>query len=169
MAGGFFRAAASIFGGAFGKAADATDHLKDTLRGKARDDAFAKAVEEVRPKFKQCSRCGKWVCPEHCWNASRGLCEDCAPDLQEEASAAQAQAAKQQIWDKALASDQTEGLDIKKHQQATCPHCQAKVNSGKFCPECGKTISTEKFCVHCGGKCGVNAKFCPECGKPPTE
>jgi hypothetical protein len=164
MAGGFLRAASSIFGGVLGNVADAGDHVKDALRGKAWDDAFSKAVAEGKQHFKQCSRCGKWVCPEHCWNTKRGLCENCAPDLEEEASAAQATAAKEQVWDKARAKDQTGGLDLSIEHAAVCPHCGAKAEGGKFCPECGKPLRAKGQCPKCGAKVEANVKFCPECG-----
>src|SRR5690348_5742254 len=74
MATGFLRAASSLFGNsALSRAATAGDYAKDALRGKARDDAFAAAVAEGKKHFKKCPRCGKWVCPETCWNAERGL------------------------------------------------------------------------------------------------
>ncbi|MBI3831923.1 MAG: zinc ribbon domain-containing protein [Planctomycetes bacterium] len=165
LAESFLKAAGSFFGGNVSRAAAAGDHLKDAYRGKAWDDAYASSVEEAKQHFKQCSRCGKWVCPEHCWNASRGLCEECAPNLQEEAAAAQAQAAKEQVWDKAKQSDQTGGMDVSKPVTAGCPHCGAKAASGKFCPECGKPLAQEKFCADCGAKMPETAKFCPGCGK----
>src|SRR5579884_1790909 len=80
MAGGFLRAASGLLGGGgvLDRVAGAGDLLHDATRSQARDAAFARAVEEARPHFKQCSRCGRWVCPEVCWNAKRGLCEYCA-------------------------------------------------------------------------------------------
>ena len=27
------------------------------------------AIAEIKPKFRQCTRCGGWFCPEVCWNA----------------------------------------------------------------------------------------------------
>ena len=27
------------------------------------------SVEEIKPLFHQCKRCGTWVCGEVCWNA----------------------------------------------------------------------------------------------------
>ena len=164
VAGGLLRAASSLFGGVLGNVADAGDHVKDALRGKARDEAFGRAVEEARPHFKQCSRCGQWVCPEHCWNAQRGLCEQCAPDLEEEAAAAQATAAREQVWEKARTTDQTDGLDISAPRAAACPHCGAKAAGGKFCPECGKPMSTKRACPACNKQVAAGAKFCPECG-----
>ena len=141
--------------------------MKDALRGKAWDDSFAVAVGEGKARFKQCSRCGKWVCPEVCWNAERGLCEECAPDLHEAAASIQAHVAVEQLNEKARRSDQTEGLDTKKKASvAGCPHCGAKVQGGKFCPECGKAVAAGPTKCACGAEVPAKAKFCPECGKP---
>src|SRR5476651_2458640 len=130
MAGEFMRAAGSIFGGVFGSAASASDHVKDALRGPAWDGAYNECVNEAKTHFKQCTHCGKWVCPEVCWNADRGQCKECSPDLIEEATSAQALAAKAQVQEKARESDQTGGLDVTKHISVTaaaaCPHCGAK-------------------------------------------
>jgi membrane protease subunit (stomatin/prohibitin family) len=165
VAGEMFRAAGSLFGGVFGRAAQATDRAKDAFRGKARDEAFARAVEEARPHFRQCSRCGKWVCPEHCWNAEKGLCEGCAPDLAEEAAAAQAQAAKEQVWEKARQVDHVAQVDMKAAQAALCPHCGAKSTGGKFCGQCGKPLSAKAKCPKCSAEVQAGAKFCPQCGE----
>lgn len=137
MAAGVLHAASGFFGGVFGQAAQAGDHLKDMMRGSARDEAFASAVAEARLHFKQCTRCGKWVCPDVCWNASKGLCEECAPDLISEAAAAQAQAAVAQVQQKASQVDHVADIDMKQELRAQCPHCNANVQAGKFCPECG--------------------------------
>ena len=164
MGAGFLKAAAGLFGSsALDRVASASGQVKDSLRGKARDDAFASAVQEGKTHFKKCTRCGKWVCPESCWNGERGMCEECAPDLQEEAAAAQASAAKQQVWDKAATVDQTEGLNLSQKQAATCPHCGAKA-SGKFCGECGKEVQPKDACAKCGAKMSPASKFCGECG-----
>lgn len=165
LATGLLRAAGSLFGGVLNNAAAAGDHLKDALRGGARDEALAAAVSECKPHFRHCTRCGKWVCPEACWNEKRSLCEDCAPNLAEHAAAIQAQVAVEQTWEKARASDQTEGLDLKSVAVAACPHCQAKVEGGKFCPACGKPLGGQKACCgECGKQMSASAKFCPECG-----
>jgi len=165
MAGEFMRAAGSLFGGVFGSAATASDHVKDALRGGARDDAFNEAVNEAKQKFKLCTRCGHWVCPENCWNASRGQCKGCAPDLQEEATSAQAQVAKNQVMEKAALTDQTGGLDMSKEQTSLCPHCGAKATAGKFCTECGKPYHASGECSKCKAKIQPGAKFCTECGE----
>ena len=166
VAGGFFRAAAGLFNSStMDRIAGAGDHVKDSLRGGARDKAFAAAVEEGKTHFHQCKHCGKWVCPENCWNLERGLCKNCAPDLMEEAAAAQASAAKEQVWEKAKMTDQTGGLDMAgKVQVAYCPHCGAKSTGGKFCGDCGKPLAAKTECPSCKAKLPEGAKFCGECG-----
>lgn len=163
------KAAGSLFGGGLWNAGHAADHLKDGLRGSAWDAAFATAIEELRPKFHQCTKCGHWVCPDVCWNEARGLCEDCAPDLAEHAAAIQAQVGVEQAWEKARASDQTGGADLTVKSVARCPHCQARVAAGaKFCAECGKPTGAgaakKAFCTECGAEKPDTAKFCPGCG-----
>lgn len=170
VAGGLLRAAASLFGTGWG-AAHAAHHLKDALRGKAWDEAFKTAVAECKGWFKQCTRCGKWVCPETCWNEARTLCESCAPDLAKEAAAAQAQAAAEQGHEKARKTDQVAHVDVsaKAQKVAACPHCGARVTGGKFCASCGQALVQKKHCPACGAEIGTGAKFCPECGQRESE
>ncbi len=165
------KAAGSILGGSVASAGWGADHLKDAFRGPAWDSAFKTAIEECRPKFRQCTKCGKWVCPEVCWNSDRGLCEDCAPDLREHAAAAQAQVAVEQAWQKAREVDQMGSLDVQKAKlsaPATCPKCQSSLSEGaRFCAGCGTPVtvaSGPKFCSGCGGQLQVGARFCPQCG-----
>ena len=47
MAAGVLHAAGSLFGGIFGQAASAGGQVKEMMRGSARDEAFAAAVEGV--------------------------------------------------------------------------------------------------------------------------
>ncbi len=167
IAASIFRVAGSLFGGGFNNAANAGQAAKDMLRGKAWDDAFGAAVGEGKARFKQCTRCGRWVCPDVCWNVERSLCDECAPKLQQEMAAAQAQAAKNQVWTKAAEVDQTEAADLSKKATVACPHCGAPSSGGKFCGECGKPYqSASENCAKCQAKIGAKAKFCPECGAP---
>ncbi len=163
-AGGLLHAAGSLFGGVLGRAGDSAYEIQRTVGGTAHDDALRQAVEEGKAHFKQCSRCGKWVCPENCWNAKRGLCEECAPDIEEEMAAAQAQATKEQIWQKAAATDYTKKLDMTTEAVAFCPQCGAKTQGSKFCPECGAKLRAKSECPKCGAEVEAGAKFCPECG-----
>jgi len=171
MASGLLGAAAGMFGGILGEAAQAGGALKDALRGKAWDDAFAAAIAEIKPKFHQCTRCGKWVCPEVCWNAKASLCKDCAPDFAEEAAAAQADALKgavaSQLRAKADAADLTAGVDIKRQGAAVCPSCSAPATGSKFCGSCGKPMApAPSACAKCKAEMPASSKFCPECGAP---
>ena len=75
-------AASNLFGGVFGSAANAARNVRSAAWEKAHDNAFASSVEEAKPHFHKCKRCGHWV-DDDCWNNERTLCKDCAPDLQE--------------------------------------------------------------------------------------
>src|SRR5215467_5346801 len=57
------RTAGNIFGGVLGGAGQGAYEVQRAIGGKAHDEAFAIAVEEAKPHFHQCTRCGKWVCP----------------------------------------------------------------------------------------------------------
>ena len=156
-------AASNLFGGVFGSVSSAARTVRSAGWQKAHDDAFGRAVQEAQPHFHKCKRCGHWV-DDDCWNTERNLCKDCAPDLQEEYSSIQVQAAIRDATEKADTVDYVSADKFKQTIVASCPHCGAKVSGGKFCPECGKPLSAEKFCKNCGAKMETGAKFCPECG-----
>ena len=158
-------AAASLLGGIFGKAASSAEALQSMVAGPQHDAALDAAVKEISPKFKQCTRCGQWVCEPVCWNHKAGLCENCAPDLDEEIASAQAQAAKDQAVEKAKEVDYLAQRNLAQVASAVCPKCGAKTQGGKFCPECGAPISAKRKCPHCGAEADGSPKFCPECGK----
>src|SRR4051794_34142427 len=147
----------SIFGGSkLWGAGVAADYMKDGLRGSGWDDAFKKAIDEIKPKFHQCTRCGNWVCPEVCWNEARNLCEGCAPDLAEEAAHHQAHIMSNQVADKMRNMDLVGDIDVSAPMMSSCPHCQSRLAPGaKFCPSCGKGVAqgagqAKKFCAGCG-------------------
>lgn len=156
--------AANIFGGLFGAAAQIGERAHSVAWQQQKDAAFAKAVDEVKPHFVQCRRCGKWVCKEVCWNKDRGLCKECAPDLEQEYSAAQTEAAIEQAREVARTGTYVTADKFKETIVATCPNCGADVKGGKFCPECGKPVAQKKFCKECGKPVQGAVKFCPECG-----
>jgi len=158
--------AASLLGGIFGRAAQTTDQLQSMVAGSQHDSALNSAVREISPIFKQCTRCGNWVCEPICWNKKAGLCESCAPDLDEEIASAQAQAAREQAQTKARSVDYLGQRDLAQVASAVCPQCGAKTQGGKFCPECGTSIAAKRACQHCGAQADGSPKFCPECGKP---
>jgi hypothetical protein len=164
-AGSLLRGAGQLLGGFLGTAGANSYEIQRMVGGKEHDTAFRDAVEEARPNFKQCSRCGNWVCPENCWNPERSLCEACAPNLEEERAAAQATVIKDQVWQKARSTDLVSGVDMTSKAVAYCPKCGAKAQGGKFCAECGAKFSVSTECPKCGTAVEGGAKFCPECGE----
>ncbi len=177
MAGGFLRAASGMFGMGH-ELAEGADALRDSMRGKARDDAMKVAVDEAKQVFKQCTRCGKWVCPEVCWNAKASQCVKCAPNLAKEFDAAVATGQKEEIWRQArdpskiggamggftLTNSSNPATGPAAAVDVTCGECGALNQSGKFCQECGKPLSAKKFCPGCGAEAAGGAKFCQGCG-----
>lgn len=167
MAGGFLRAAGGLLGGVLNSAGNSAYEIQRAVGGTAHDKALQQAVEEIKPRFIQCRRCGTWVCKEVCWNGEKGLCKECAPILAEELASAQATAARSQVQEKALEVDQTQGVNVSLQTAAQCPQCGAATSGGKFCPDCGAPLAPKTNCSHCNAKIPAGAKFCPECGAKP--
>jgi hypothetical protein len=160
----------NVFGGLFGRAAEAGESIRSAAWERAHDSAFMKAIEEIRPEFVQCPRCSSWVCRKSCWNTKRGLCKECAPDLGVEMAAAQASRTVEEVWAHSkMAEEDREMLKEKSWREgvrATCPQCNAPLpGQVKFCPECGARIKASTHCTECGAELTPGSKFCPECGK----
>ncbi|MDT5156452.1 MAG: hypothetical protein QOH51_809 [Acidobacteriota bacterium] len=186
--GSLLRAAGDLFGGWLSSAGNSAYEIQRAVGGKAHDEALQKAVEEGRTHFHQCSRCGRWVCPEVCWNAAAGQCEGCAPDYGEELASshaqAKAEAAREQLQEKARQTDYVSGIDMSagasvkaptpaQQQQtsatvaaaANCSACGVEVGKAKFCPECGAPTAPPRLtCTGCGHQPEGSPTFCPECG-----
>lgn len=165
MLGSAARVAGSLFGGVFNSVANSSYEVQRAVGGGAHDAALKEAVQEIAPTFKQCTRCGKWVCQPICWNKKAGLCESCAPDLDEEMAAAQAEAAREQVQEKARTVDWTKSRDVAQVSGAVCGACGAKTQGGKFCMDCGAPLSAKLKCAHCGHEAEGSPKFCPDCGQ----
>ncbi len=161
----FLRVAGNLFGGALGRVGNSTYDIQRAVGGKGHDEALRKAVAELKGKFKQCTRCGKWVCPEICWNEKRNLCEECAPDLAQEVAAAQAQAEVEQVREKVRNTDYVANVDVTVDAVAQCPNCNARVGAARFCPECGQAVAAKASCKKCGAELAAAVKFCAECGE----
>jgi hypothetical protein len=164
MAASAVQVAGNLFGGIFGRVSDSAYEIQRAVGGPAHDAALREAVAEIRPLFKQCTRCGDWICEPICFNKKAQLCESCAPDLDEELAAAQAEAAKQQAFEKAQQVDWFKGRDVAKPAAAVCRSCGAKTGNSKFCPECGTPTQQKRGCDSCGAEVEGSPKFCPECG-----
>jgi len=165
VAGGLLRGAGQLFGGVLGRAGSSAYEVQRAIGGPAHDSALKDAVEEIRPCFIQCKRCGQWVCHEICWNNDRSLCKSCAPILQRELAAAQAQITVDQAQQKLREADLTAGIDVTAEATVSCPSCGAETAPGKFCSECGAALRPRSECPKCGAKTAPGAKFCPECGQ----
>jgi hypothetical protein len=171
--------AGSLFGGIFNTAGNSAYEVQRAIGGKAHDAALEEAVAEGKQYFHQCTRCGKWVCPEVCWNEQAGMCEGCAPNLQEEMAAAHAHAkadvARQQLYSEAAKQNYVQGIDmsagavLRAPGPATaaadrCTKCGASMSATvRFCPQCG-TPKAAPGCPGCGAALQPNTKFCGECG-----
>jgi hypothetical protein len=163
---GLLRGAGSLFGGKLQELSWATQQLAYDrgTNSKAKDKAMAEAVDAVRDQFQQCRGCGNWVCVPVCWNHEIGQCLVCSPSVAEEISRAQAQAQVEQIHQKTRETDWTADLNLTTRAKVTCPHCNAKIDGGKFCPSCGQKLAQTSFCSECGSQLAEGVKFCPECG-----
>ena len=172
VASSLLNAAGSLFGGLFNEAGNAAYQMQRAVGGKAHDEALAVAVQEGKQHFKQCTRCGQWVCPEVCWNHQAGLCETCAPDEQEELAAQQARATSEQIYTKTRAQDYTKEIDFfNRGSIVQCPNCHARLAPGqKFCASCGNPVAAAasaqgQFCTGCGASLQAGQQFCSGCGQ----
>ncbi|HEY0005222.1 MAG TPA: zinc ribbon domain-containing protein [Pyrinomonadaceae bacterium] len=183
-AGSLLRAAGDLFGGWASSAGNSAYEVQRAVGGSAHDKALQQAVEEGKQHFHQCSRCGRWVCPEVCWNAQAGQCEECAPDYQEELASSHAQAkanaAREQLDEKARQTDYVSKIDMSAEayvkapappaqnapaSASACSNCGSETGKAKFCPECGTpTKPARATCAGCGHQPENPTKFCPECG-----
>lgn len=181
-AGAVLRTVGNFFGGWASSAGNSAYDIQRTIGGKAHDDALQAAVVEAKQHFHQCSRCGRWVCPEVCWNAVAKQCEECAPDYHEEFASshahAKAEAAREQLHLKARDTDYVSQADLSADAYASstkpsherklsaqgCTSCGADTGNAKFCPECGTPAKRNRSCGQCGHAIEGAAKFCPECG-----
>src|SRR5580658_3435705 len=157
----------NLLGGAIGDRAaqlgSESQWMTDGVRGPARDKALAKAVDEMKPYFKQCHRCGQWVCDKICWNNERGLCVSCAPKLDQEIAGMQAAAQVSQLNEKIQQQDLTKDINYRDTGTGLCPSCGQESGGGKFCQGCGHPLAAaetaKKFCGNCGAQLS-GAKFC---------
>jgi hypothetical protein len=164
LAASALQTAGNLFGGILGRATSSAYEIERAVQGPAHDKAFRAAVEEAKPNFRQCPKCTKWVCKTTCWNEKRSLCYECAPDVETELAAAQAQTTVEQMRQKVQQQDLTKDLDVTSEATALCPACGARTQGAKFCPECGKPLRPKNECSKCGTKFQPGTKFCPECG-----
>jgi predicted amidophosphoribosyltransferase len=85
--------------------------------------------------------------------------------MDEEIAAAQAEAARQQAFEKAQQVDWMKSRDLGNVTGAACKSCGANTGGAKFCPECGTPTAQKKACGSCGHEAESSPRFCPECGQ----
>jgi hypothetical protein len=189
-AGSLLRAAGSIFGGWASSAGNSAYEVQRAVGGGAHDDALREAVEEARPHFHQCPRCARWVCHHPCWNGQAALCTGCAPEFQSEVAAAhaeaKAQAARQQLQERAQQTDYVEGISMAPNAVYAAPRTHgyapnpalgqppqppafAAPQPGRGLPEAPPQAASPAAsgapCTGCGSAL-KGSKFCPDCGTP---
>ncbi len=127
---------------------------------KEQEQAFDAAQEEVRPMFRKCPSCNKWVCAD-CWNEEEGLCTECAPREASYVAKARNEAMRRNIDEAAETATVWQGKI--ENRTTVCPNCGKPAGTGKFCNECGAPLGTQR-CPNCGAQVALGLKFCGECG-----
>ena len=170
VAGSLLRGAGNLLGGILGQAASGAYEVQRAVGGPQHDAALRAAVEEVKPLFRKCRRCGNWLCEQTCWNGKAGMCKQCAPLAEEEESSIRAEHVRTQVTND-LFLEENQRMSAKgKEVAAKCPDCGAPTLGKKFCPGCGaKLAAATAFCGDCGAKLSPGAKFCGECGAKQGE
>ena len=129
---------------------------------KEHETAFDKAQAEVKPMFKRCPACSKWVCAD-CFNEDEGLCIECAPREASYVARAKSRAMQRNIDEAAETATVWKGKI--ESRTTVCPSCGNPSGSGKFCNHCGAPLALNK-CPNCGASVAQGLKFCGECGSP---
>ncbi len=165
QAGDLLQAAGGFLGGIFGRAASGAEAVERMVGGKQHDAALRSAVDELRPQFIQCRRCGTWTCREVCYNAAASMCKQCAPIAEEEETAIRSEHVQTQVANDLFLEENKRMSAKGKEVAAKCTSCGEPTLGKKFCPSCGTpTASAITNCPECGAKLTPGAKFCGECG-----
>lgn len=169
VAGSLLRGAGSLFGGVFGSAGHGAYEIQRAVGGPQHDAALRKAVEEIRPLFAKCRRCGDWMCEATCWNGAAKLCKNCAPVATEEESSIRAEHVRTQVTNDLFLEEEKRMSAKAKELGKKCPGCGADTLGKKFCPGCGRKLVAAANCTACGAKLPPGAKFCGDCGEKVPE
>ncbi len=157
--------ASDLLGGFLGGMSDMVGGVAESGFGTSRDAAFRDAVKLAQGHFHRCGTCSQYVC-DRCWNRGKGLCLQCAPDVQAEIESAKARGETDAAIEAATEEGRSRGkkLDVKTDRQLVCPSCGEKAGGGKFCAACGAKMDTKACCPECGKPVTPADAFCRECG-----
>jgi len=165
VAGSLLRGAGDLLGGIFHQAGASAYEIQRAVGGPQHDAALRRAVEEIKPLFHKCRRCGNWLCEQVCWNATARMCKQCAPVAEEESTALRAEHVREEVSSDLEVEEQQRLAAKAKEAAASCPQCGAATLGKKFCPGCGARLAAATaFCGDCGAKLTPGARFCGECG-----
>ena len=165
LAGGLLRGAGNLLGGIFGQAGSTAYEIQQAVGGPQHDAALRAAVDEVKPLFHKCRRCGNWLCEQVCWNRTARMCKQCAPVAEEEETSLRAERVRHSVANDIEAEEEQRLAAKQKQAAAACPECGVPTMGKKFCPGCGaKLAAAAAFCGECGAKLTPGAKFCGDCG-----
>ncbi|MBI2765347.1 MAG: zinc ribbon domain-containing protein [Chloroflexi bacterium] len=166
VAGGLLRGASNFVGSSLGRGADSAFEVQRAVGGKQHDGALRDAVKEIKPLFKQCRRCGNWLCEQSCWNGGANMCKDCAPVAEEVETSARARFVETQVTNDEFLEENVRMSEKGKEVAAKCSACGTATLGKRFCPACGQpaAVAVAAFCGECGKKTTPGAKFCGECG-----
>ena len=165
VAGGILRGIGNMLGGLMGDVGNSTYEIQRAVGGPAHDAALKEAVEEIRPKFQKCRRCGNWLCATTCWNPRANMCKECAPVAEEEETAMRAEHVRTQVTNDLFLEENARMSAKAKAVHAKCTSCGTKLGGAKFCPSCGTKVgAAPEHCPGCEARWTPGAKFCTECG-----
>ncbi|MDQ7827095.1 MAG: zinc ribbon domain-containing protein [Candidatus Eremiobacteraeota bacterium] len=165
VVGSLLRGASSFLGGALGNVGHTAYEVQRAVGGPQHDAALKQAIDEVKPLFKKCRRCGDWTCEKVCWNTHKDMCKQCAPVAEEEETSIRAEHVRTQVSNDLFLEENKRMSEKGKEVAEKCPECGAATLGKKFCPQCGIKLSAgESFCKQCGVKLPPKSKFCGDCG-----
>jgi hypothetical protein len=130
-----------------------------------KQEAFDRAVAEVKPQFHSCSTCSRWLC-ENCFGGQSPKCPDCVGKERVAPAAAKAPEPAPLRSDRSAPTPTQTPTPVAPvlPKLMTCPHCGAKAQTGKSCNKCANSLEVARRCKKCSFVVPAGKKFCLRCG-----